>query len=373
MRLFAIAAVLVLGCSPNRPPVLDRPGAPPVLPENTEPISAPAKTWTWVPFPGSRCLNGGASGIGVSLNPASDRVAIYLEGGGACFDALTCAVVGNRTGYKEAEFDADVQSGLLDSGAFNRDDPDNPFKDFNLVWVPYCSGDVFAGDNPAASVGGGSYQFLGYENVGLFLQRLVPTFPSASLVVLAGSSAGGVGAAYNYDRVAQAFGSVPVLLLDDSGIVLSDTYMKPCEQAIWRSDWNMAATLPSDCPECTGPDGGGLVNLALHLAAKYPERRMGMIVSEQDAVFRQFFSYGYSAGCDQLGDVPADVFQAGVDELRDTLLAPYPNFAMYSVASTKHVYLGDDPVGDTSSGGVKLTDWLRALLDGGPGFVTVRP
>jgi hypothetical protein len=372
VRFLAIAAVC-LACSQNLPPVLEHPEGPPVLPENTEPITAPAEQWTWVDFPGSRCINGGASGIGVSLNPGSSRVAIYLEGGGACFDPLTCAVVANRTGYKQGEFDSDVQSGLLDSGAFNRDDPDNPFRDFNFIWVPYCSGDVFSGNNPSGAVGGGSQQFLGYQNIGLFLQRLVPTFATATQVVLAGSSAGGVGAAYNYDRVAQAFGDVPVLLLDDSGIVLSDTYMKPCEQAQWRSDWGMGSTLPSDCPECTGSDGGGLVNLALHIAAKYPDRRMGLIVSEQDAVFRQFFSFGYSPGCNQLGDVPADVFQAGVDELRDQLLAPYPNFRLYSVASTKHVYLGENPVGDTTSGGVKLTDWLRALLDGGPGFVTVRP
>jgi hypothetical protein len=71
--------------------------------------------------------------------------------------------------------------------------------------------------------------------------------------------------------------------------------------------------------------------------------------------------------------MPADEFQAGVEELRDQILAPYPNFRVYSVQSTKHVYLGDNPVGDTTSGGVKITDWLRTLLDGGTGFVTVRP
>lgn len=360
--------LLLAACGYTPAPHQDPP--PPIIDQNTEPIEAPPLEWTWVDFPGTRCLDGSATGLGVNLSPTSKKVAIFLMGGGACFDAATCFTVANASGYKAPSFQSDVDSGLLARGAFNRDDPDNPFRDWSYVFVPYCTGDVFAGDNPDGYNG---FQHFGYPNMGRYLDRLVPTFRDAEQVVLSGSSAGGVGAAFNFDRTQQAFGDVPVTLLDDSGIVLGDDYMKPCEQARWRDEWNLDQSLPPDCEDCTLPDGGGLVNLARFLAGKYPHRRMGMIASLQDKTFRLFFSYGYSEDCRQLGDTPAEVFQAGVEQLRDELLAPYPNFAVYSVASTKHVYLGDNPVGRTTSGGVKLTDWLRALVDGGPDFHSITP
>jgi len=350
------------------PPHLDPP--PPIIDQNTAPLDATPGEWTWFDFPGTRCLDGSATGLGVNLSASSKKVAVFLMGGGACFDAATCFTVANPNGYKKPSFQNDVSSGLLSRGAFNRDDPDNPFRDWSYVFIPYCTGDVFAGDNPAGYNG---FQHFGYTNMGRYLERIVPTFRDSELVVLSGSSAGGVGAAFNFDRTQEAFGDVPVFLLDDSGIVLGDSVMKPCEQQRWRDEWNLAASLPPDCADCTLPDGGGLVNLARHLAEKYPNRRMGMIASEQDSVFRLFFSYGFSADCKQLGDTPPDVFQAGVAQLRDELLAPYPNFAVYSVASTKHVYLGDTPVGRTTSGGLKLTDWLRGLVDGGADFHSVSP
>src|SRR5689334_18496513 len=70
--------------------------------------------------------------------------------------------------------------------------------------------------------------FVGYTNIGHYLQRLVPTFSSATQVVLTGTSAGAFGAFLNYHRVAQAFCPKPTVLIDDSGPVMSDTYLAPC-------------------------------------------------------------------------------------------------------------------------------------------------
>ena len=50
-------------------------------------IDAPAETWTWVPFPDAYCANGETTGIAVNLTGRSDRVVLYLEGGGN-FDSV---------------------------------------------------------------------------------------------------------------------------------------------------------------------------------------------------------------------------------------------------------------------------------------------
>ena len=112
-----------------------------------QPITAPDKTWTFVDFPDAKCMNNTATGIGVNLNPNSDKVVIYLQGGGACFNTLTCLTVANAGGYGASNFSTDAAS-LPKYSLFNRDDATNPTKDWNYVYVPYCTGDVHSGNNP---------------------------------------------------------------------------------------------------------------------------------------------------------------------------------------------------------------------------------
>ena len=65
-----------------------------------------------------------------------------------------------------------------------------------------------------------------------------PTFKDkVSRVVLTGSSAGGFGAALNYSMVQDAFGNVPVSILDDSGPPFEDQQMPVCMQKRWREAW----------------------------------------------------------------------------------------------------------------------------------------
>ena len=66
------------------------------------PITAADKTWTWVDFPGAKCRDGSDTGIGVNFNAASDKVMIYMEGGGACYNAITCGT--NPAKYGAADF-----------------------------------------------------------------------------------------------------------------------------------------------------------------------------------------------------------------------------------------------------------------------------
>src|SRR5262245_57335206 len=79
---------------PVAPAVFDCATSDPAITFGT-PITANAQEWTFVPFPEAHCMDGSSTGIGVNLASGSDRVVIYLEGGGACFDLLSCATVAN--------------------------------------------------------------------------------------------------------------------------------------------------------------------------------------------------------------------------------------------------------------------------------------
>jgi hypothetical protein len=313
-------------------------------------------------------MNGSPASLAVNLAPDSDRLLLYLQEGGACWGELTCLGVANPDGFGQEDFD-DFAGWTGKRGIFSRADAANPFRDWNHVFVPYCSGDVHGGANPA---GPGGRMHLGARNMDQFLERILVTFPHVKQVVLAGSSAGGVGAAMNFDRVQTAFGAVPVTLLNDSGPVTTDSYLRPCLQQKWRDAWLLDDALPADCEGCrAGP--GGLVNLLTFLAGKYPERRIGLVLSSRDGVFRDFFGFGAGETCDGFEPMPAPVFEAAMMQLRDEVLVPHPNVRIFMVPSEKHVYLRDAPVGKTVVDGVSLSTWMDQLVSGDPGWGHVGP
>src|SRR5690606_15411754 len=140
-------------------------------------------------------------------------------------------------------------------------DPDsaaNPVGDWTHIFVPYCTGDVHAGDRPDQMSDVGVQQFVGYRNVAAYLERIVPTFAGVGHVLVTGESAGGFGAALNYDRGADAFPGAAVTLLDGSGPPLGFDVVPLCLQQRWSELWGFDDTIPAGCEDCFPSQGGGI-------------------------------------------------------------------------------------------------------------------
>lgn len=340
-------------------------GGPPTL--GTTP-----KEWVYVPVDGARCMNNTPTGIGVNLGTSGDLV-IYMEGGGACFNADTCDSVAHPSGWGPDQFGSNI--GPYNIGIFDRLDDANPLRDATFIFVPYCTGDVHAGSRPDGIDG---RAFVGYANVGADLDYIVPKSKDVTRVVLAGSSAGGFGALLNYERTQAAFGTTPVHLLDDSGPPLGDSYLSPCLQKMFRDAWNLDAIIPAGCTACSQPDGGGLQNALGFLADAHPDRRLALISSTRDGVIRSFYGFGYpDCVAGEAGfPMPEEVFAAGISELRDTALAGHDNFRAYTKDSGQHVWLlfqveSISPRPDGS--GEHLADWLSDMLDPDAEWNSVAP
>src|SRR5690606_12659153 len=148
----------------------------------------------------------------------------------------------------------------------------------------------------------------GSANIGAFLDRIVPTFRDIPRVLIAGGSAGGFGAGFNFSRFADAFPESQVTLLDDSAPIMGDAYVAPCLQAQWRDTWNFAAPLPP-CAACTQSHGGGLTHLTTYLTDRHPNARFGLISSVRDATISIFYAFGVDQ-CSGFGNMTGDMFQA---------------------------------------------------------------
>ncbi len=322
------------------------------------PIEGPNDAWAWVAFPGSQCAKGTPTGIGVNLTDRSDKVAIHFMGGGACWDELTCTIPTAvfLEGFPKEAFEA--QSSLGD-GMFSRD-ASNPFADHNLIFVPYCTGDVHAGSNPA---GPGDNAFVGYDNFGMYLQSIVAKFPKASQVVVTGSSAGGFGTLVNFARIADAFPEADVVLLDDSGPAMAPEYLTPAFQKMTMQDaWSMDENLPAACPEVTV---GTVHEIYGCLSKQYPGSRMGLVATLRDNVILSFYKMG-NAGLDSAG------LEEGTNHIADTLMTGLPNWRVFFLSGSGHTVLMNDLTTPVISG-VVLADWIRALLENESSWANVRP
>jgi len=274
-------------------------------------ISADAETWTWIPFDDAKCGDGSSVGLGVNLTSKSDRVLIYLEGGGACWSEFYCyflQTATNFTGYSESDFvadTADTTSLAKPGGFFDRSAAENPFKDYSYVYVPYCTGDAHSGDN-IATYGAHTAYHVGFRNMTIFLKRLADTFPQAGRIVLAGSSAGGLGATLNWWQAQQSFPGVRVDMINDAGAVMPEDVlpMPNTTEQQQRVNWNLAATLPPGCTACaTSFD----VIFAFY-ASEFPSNRGALLSYTQDNVLPFFYSISTSKFTQGLGELEAQQF-----------------------------------------------------------------
>jgi hypothetical protein len=347
-------------------PAVDVPPEPDVPIETFRPdaaspqtaITAPADTWTWVPFPDSACGNGEPTGIGVSLHPGARRVVIFLQGGGACWDGFTCygvnTAVNLSSGYGPAAFASETR-GLASFTLFNRGNARNPWRDANFVYVPYCTGDVHGGDRIIEHRWGSRVVrtfHVGARNMDAFLRRLRPTFPDAERVTLSGLSAGGFGAGIHWERVAEAFPGVRVDLLDDSGPPMAP----PGERwAQWRNTWNVQ--LPAGCPECRDR----LEALLPYYARRFPPpARLALLSYTQDTTISAFFG------------VTPEQFEAQLNDVTRRLIDPIPNARRFYVADQGHVLIGNN--GTIRGGdGTVLIDWLGRMNSDDPAWANVLP
>lgn len=322
-----------------------------------EVIEAPALTWTWIDFPESRCRNNSTTGIGVSLNPASDKVMIYLQGGGACFNTLTCSQ--NPASFGPGNL------GSPSSGIFDRSDAQNPVKDYSMVFVPYCTGDVHAGNAPNKTLATvvGAQQFVGYANITAYLHRLVPTFAGASQVLLTGESAGGFGAAANFEHVQRAFGAIPVTLIDDSGPPLDSSVVTSCLQREWREAWGLDGTLIADCGAACDNPNDYLSDYVASIRARHPNMNAGLISSNGDDTIRFFFGFGANNCQSFLSSVSVQDFERGLRDFRTSVQTPGPKFGTFYIQSTTHTWLSSRYT--ETVGGVQLRSWVSNILAGG--------
>ncbi len=188
-------------------------------------------------------------------NPS--RLLIFEQGGGACWqDFYNCNVLA------EAQEPPAPRVGIWDF-----DSKDNPFRKHSIVYMPYCDGSVFSGDNdvfdPAFGMAIGVPQAVvrfhrGLRNQSAGMDVAKAMFPHASRITVAGSSAGGVGAAGFTPFLARMAydNQVKLTVLNDAGPITVNTDAAG-DVAARAADWQFGQFYPASCTACDDMGQGG--------------------------------------------------------------------------------------------------------------------
>lgn len=313
---------------------------------------------------GSQCADGTKSFFQVTLRPKAKHLLIYLSGGGACWDKTTCEK-GYASRLTRVEEYQNWNSG---KGIFNATAKNNPFaSDYNVVTVPYCTGDVHAGDREA-NYGTARAPYVirhrGFQNVAKTLAKVKAMMPNPEKVVMLGCSAGGIGAYYHLANLAKTFPENHKYVISDAGTPFKPPYLYETNYKNIMDHWGVSATLPAPLEGKPVKDFGAVVHSN---TVRYPDLQFGFISAYRDIVMT-FFSMSVGSPSAQTAVKKIIVDVADNDIGRDAEFQK-----VFYTDSSRHCHTGE-PLENMTSLDTDLGEWLTAMVtDDYDGWENVRP
>jgi Pectinacetylesterase len=303
--------------------------------------------------PGGDCACADSSEFSFWVRRADPaKVVLYLEGGGACFDAVTCAF----TDAESTTYDWNI-SALDDPGArrgiFDASPTENPFGDYTFVYVPYCTGDVHLGDATTEYSPQLTVQHKGWVNGTAALTYLAEHFADAAQVVVVGESAGAIAAPVYGGLVSDLLPEAQITVLADS----SGAYPESPELNTRSNEvWGTFGTMPAwEVNAGLTAEDWGYQQFWVQAGLHDPAIVMSRFDYAYDAVQTQFMQL---AGLDT-SDVGATMLaneaaieEAGVDQ------------HSFTAPGTDHTVVGSDEFYETEVNGITVVEWVSDVMAG---------
>lgn len=315
-----------------------------------DPGTTPVEVQDWEEHvPGGDCQCGdGADFRFYSRVADPEKVMLFFQGGGACFSLATCNP--DDPSYTTVATGLQPESG---SGVFDFENPDNPFRDWSMVFVPYCTGDVHLGDNTNTYGPGVTVNHKGYVNGKAAFDYMVEAFPDATEVFVTGSSAGGVPSPLFGGLASDAYPDAEIAVLADASGVYADN---PAVNVAIGNLWGAYNNVP-DWPENEGlePADYSIPGLFVQSGLHDPDIRFARYDNAYDDVQQSFSSLAGLSDGDLLDIIQAN--EAGIED------AGVP-VASYIAPGTDHTILGYDGMYDLEVDGVSFLDWLNGFVAG---------
>ena len=339
----AIIIVLLGACSP----------APTATATRTDPtLPLPAGLppgWTKIePGGETRCAHNTPYAYWVRPG-TTNNVFVYFQGGGGCYSAETCGLKGS---YKDDVTDNDDPDYTI-GGVFNLEHPENPFRDYTMVFVPYCTGDVHAGNLVKTYTRSSGKAFdiyhRGYVNAGTALSWIYANVEQPDSIFVAGCSAGSIGSILHTPHILQQYPHTPVTQLGDSGGGLT-SYIP------WNidADYDAGKYFPGwiSGMQAEIAQSFTLSGFTAAAANHYPATTFAQYNAANDSTQRRYFTADGGAEEDF-----AAALQTSLNEVHKNS----DNFRSYTATGERHCILKHAHFYAEDTNGVRFRDWVADL------------
>lgn len=292
----------------------------------------------------TRCADGSDYRFFVRENDPT-RLLFFLQGGGACWSHSTCGA--GSASYNDNLDELDSIDDLSMAGIFNFEREENPFREYSVVYVPYCTGDVHLGDSDQDySDGGGSSITIyhrGFKNATSAVEHTVATFGELETIFVAGSSAGAIPSPYYAAKLAERYPGAEIAQLGDG----AGGYSKAETQA---TNWGTLQYL-TQTQAFSHLSAADFEAQQLYIAAgeAYPEFRLARYDVEEDTTQRLFLS---------LAGMPVSSLRPSLIANNADIRGEVTRFKAFIDCGTSHTILGSTRFYSRSVCGTNIRDWV---------------
>jgi hypothetical protein len=309
-----------------------------------------AVAWEQI-VPGGDCQCSDGSEFRVWVREANpEKVVLFFQDGGSCFSAETCAP-------ESGLYNTTITEGPDAGGVFDSADERNPFADYSVVFVPYCTGDVHLGNATTEYAPGLTIQHKGYVNGTAALDHLAATFPGATEVVVMGESAGSVAAPLYAGLVSDRLPDARITVLANGSGATPD--LPDDISGRLAAAWGTGNAIP------LWPQNAGLTVEQWTSAS-------GLFIQsgrhDPEIVFARV-DYAYDAR-QQLGfslfGVPTEDLLSRIDANETQIEGAGVNLLSFIAPGDDHTALSDEAFYTETVNDESLVDWVTRLIGGEP-------
>jgi hypothetical protein len=283
------------------------------------------------------------------------RVAIYFQGGGGCWNSRNCGLDGQRV-FDASVDDSDrpwikstVVTGILDAS-----NPANPLREFTIVFAPYCTADVHMGVNTVrfeTSDGKNlTIAYRGLANSQRVMDWVTKTYTDPKTVFVSGGSAGAIPSPVFASQLARHYTKARVVQLGDGAGGYRTVRLAPQLEL-----WGATRALKHDpLYRDLDVETANFEDFYSH-AASVPNLQLGQINSIEDRIQLFFLA--------QLGHEVkslAPLLSADIADLRKS----NPKLRTYTMPGSVHTMLTRPDFYTAKVDDVALTKWLDDYVNG---------
>lgn len=288
------------------------------------------------------------------------KVVLYLDGGGICFDATTCASA--NTGSTDEPTGPDYDPTIegedpgREGGMFDFTRSDNPFRDFSFIYLPLCTADAHLGDATHDYSTKVSVSHNGFVNGTAGLDYLAKHYPNAAQVVVVGHTAGSIAAPVYAGLVADRLPDAQVTVLGSQSGAFPDD---PDTNASVLGKWGAYDTMPNwEVNEGLTPGDWGPAQFWIQAGRHDPDLVMARFDYAYDAHAAESIEYLTGQATPDLLAL-IDGNEAAIEEAGVVQHS-------YTAPGNGHGILEFPAFYELKVDGVSLADWVAALLAGRP-------